>query len=324
MSNRESCALNDLGLGEPDPVDLLLEGTRLRGSISCASHLHAPWAFEMPAGQRAGFHLLLEGSCWLTTQDTACHLEEGDLAILPHGAAHSLADSPARPPVPIQRMSTTADSRGRTCLSSPGEGALTRLLCGSWTHESGSRSSLHPLLALLPGLLILRSPVVQARDDLRIVLDLLLGEHNTGDVGSASVSSRLLDILFVTALRAWLDQADNSANWVAALRDPLTGPALRLLHGRPGQGWRLDELARSVGTSRSVLARRFTETVGEPPMTYLGRVRMQEAESLLRGSQASLAEIAARVGYGSEFAFIKAFKKWKGQPPGRWRAEALA
>jgi AraC-like DNA-binding protein len=216
-------------------------------------------------------------------------------------------------------MSLGADSRGRTCLSSPGQGSLTRLLCGSWTHESGPQGSLHPLLSLLPEILFIPQAIIAARDDLRSILDLLLREQETGDVGSASVSSRLLDILFVTALRAWLDQAEESANWLTALRDPVAGPALRLLHGQPRRDWRLDELARAVGASRSVLARRFTEIVGDPPMTYLGRLRMQEAESLLRGSHASLAEIAGRVGYASEFAFMKAFKRWKGQPPGRWR-----
>lgn len=317
-----ACPFAARGVGDPDPVDLLLDATQLEGVVWSETRPRAPWSFRARPGPDAPFHYLLEGRAWILASDgVPRRMEAGSLVILPHGDGHVLCDDPATPPIGIEDGCWCRNGQGRRVWEMGGDGVASRLLCGAWRHDG---RTLHPLLAALPEVILLSEAQVNARSGLRATLHLLVQEFTVGDVGFGSVSSRLLDILFVQALRGWLDETEVRTGWLGALRDPVAGRALRALHAEPARDWTLTDLARKVDSSRSVVARRFQQTVGEPPMAYLSRVRMQEAAQALRDPSVSLAEVATQVGYSSEFAFNRAFKRWAGVPPGRFRSTGAA
>jgi transcriptional regulator GlxA family with amidase domain len=155
--------------------------------------------------------------------------------------------------------------------------------------------------------------------DLSATLDLLVREHDAPARGGSVVVSRLLDILFVQIVRMWANLADERTGWIGALTDQMLARALGAMHAELGRAWTVETLARAAGTSRATLGRRFVAEVGEPPLAYLARARMQEASQLLRTSDDGLAAIAAHVGYESEFAFNRAFRRAFGTPPGEYR-----
>jgi transcriptional regulator GlxA family with amidase domain len=158
------------------------------------------------------------------------------------------------------------------------------------------------------------------------IVDLLAGEIGLRGAGSRAAAARLIDLLLIVAIRRWAEQrpADGPPSWLTALRDPLIGRALALLHDRPGEQWTLDRLAREVHVSRATLARRFTEEVGEPPLAYLSGWRMRIAAQRLKQTTDTVESIAREVGYTSEYAFNRAFSRHRGQPPGRYRRLARA
>ena len=176
-------------------------------------------------------------------------------------------------------------------------------------------------MRLLPSLIHIRADATTS--GLERALASLRREYEAPDVGSPTIVSRLLDVVFVEILRAWLSsQEEGAAGWLGALRDATIAGALARLHREPQRRWTVEDLAREVGMSRPVLARRFRQKVGVPPLAYLTQVRMDLAARLLLASDASLTEVAGRVGYESEFAFNRAFKKEYGSPPGRYRRQA--
>ena len=199
-----------------------------------------------------------------------------------------------------------------------GPGARTRILCAGYNYAADIG---HPVLGLLPPVLHVATAQPESGPWLRTVLDLLAHETRGGGAGSGTAALRLLDLLLIHVVRAWLDTEGDTmdASWLRGLRDPLTARVLAALHERPGHDWTLDTLAATVNVSRATLARRFTHHVGEPPLTYLTRWRLDVAASKLRDTTLPIAVIAHDVGYTSEFAFNRAFTRTHGQPPGRYR-----
>ncbi|MFR9726123.1 AraC family transcriptional regulator [Streptomyces sp. MS19] len=282
---------------------------------SSRTRWNAPWGVRFAPFAGAGFHVVLQGSCWvLPERGEPVLLRVGDIALLPHGTGHGLADDPATP-------LREAGNPGSLPPAPPPDGApgATVLLCGAYLLDQDRR---HPLLTELPETVHLSSRV-GAHPELRAVIDLLGAELNRPREGSGAVVPALLDALLLYALRAWHDELrlehPDPAGWAAALHDPAVGAALRAMHQDPGRAWTVRSLAAAAGLSRSPFARRFTALVGSPPLAYLTWWRMTTAAGLLRADDRPVQRVAERVGYVSEFAFAKAFKRAYGVAPGRYR-----
>ena len=202
-------------------------------------------------------------------------------------------------------------------LNLGGAGAVTTFVCAAYDYDLDVAQ---PLMGLLPHVLHVPVDPVGGRSVAAIV-DLLAGEIGLKEAGSRAAAARLIDLLLIAAIRRWAEEQPDGAppSWLAALRDPLIGHVLGLLHDRPGESWTLEKLASEVHVSRATLARRFNEAVGEPPLAYLSNWRMQLAAQRLKHTTDTVESIARDVGYSSEYAFNRAFSRHRGQPPGRYR-----
>lgn len=293
-------------------VDILadiLTVTRLSGHVACHAWTDPPWGIEFEAAPKLWFHVVAAGHAELVpVRGRRVSLGPHDLVLLPHGSGHVLCDDPRSKPLPLASWRAHPRKRGRT-----------ELVCGSYTLAF---TEIHPVLRLLPAIIHVPGVELRADPDLQACLDVLLRELAKRDVGSERVVARLLEILFVLVLRRWLDANPDRPGWLGALRDEPIGRALVALHTTPARPWTVAMLAREVGMSRPVLARRFQHKVGETPLGYLRKLRLDLATQMLVDSAEPLAAIAASVGYTSEFAFNRAFARERGVPPGRYRRRA--
>ncbi len=312
-----------------DALSDVLRAVRLSGAVFFDVRAASPWVAATPPGRAIvrrmfpgsghliSYHVLIAGSCWAGPPEAEpISMAAGDIIVFPHGDPHMLSSSPG--------MRTEAD---RSMYRPPREGQLPfALSVGSGAVESAhfvcgflgcDARPFNPLLAALP-------PVIHVRDRsgaLAPYVQAALAESRVPRIGGDGVLSRLSELMFVSAVRQHLEGLpEHRSDWLAGLRDPFIGRALNLMHADPARPWHLAALARAVGMSRSVLAERFTGFVGRPPMQYLAQWRMQLAASQLRSSGDSVASIATRVGYESEAAFSRSFKKIMGVSPGRWRS----
>jgi AraC-like DNA-binding protein len=272
----------------------------------------------------AHFHVIERGGAWLRVEGLdAVALAGGDLVVVPHGAGHTLTDSLATKARSLAEMTGPRVSEGGcVVMRGGGDGPETRLVCGSFQFE---RRDAHPLLELLPPLIHLRPAEAPAAEWLEATLRFLAWETREAKPGTETIVSRLTDVLFVQMLRAWIEAApEGRGGWLGALRDRQVGAALAKLHRAPEKDWTNASLAEAVGMSRSRFAARFSALVGEPPLAYLSRWRLETAAGLLRDGALELAEVAGRVGYASEAAFSNAFRRRFGAPPGAYRRRAAA
>ena len=298
----------------PDVLGQILERSRLNGQLYCRTVARAPWGLRFPARPQVALHLCVAGTCLLFQGAERIAVGPGDVVLLPHGDGHAMADSPRSPRRPLTDW--LAGLEGTRRRLGGGDGLEVVMLCGFYASAS---PMMHPVLRLLPARVHLRGAEEAARA-LGPTVSLLDRESERGERGGSVIVSRLLDVLLVQILRAWADrQPPGEAGWLGALRDPVLARAIGLMHAEPGREWDMTELARRAGTSRPTLARRFAAQVKQSPHAYLTNVRMQEAAHLLRTTDESLGVIAGRVGYGSEFAFNRAFHRAQGAPPGAYR-----
>jgi AraC-like DNA-binding protein len=328
-----------------DPLSDVLRAVRLSGSFFFEVTADEPWVAETPRGQSVvrrmfpgfehliSYHLILEGSCWATLDgEPPIQLSSGDIIVLPHGDAHALASKPGargaadrkmyrRPsdgqlPVALSVGRTAARSEGaqRKAWGSAKLRGGARFVCGFLGCD---RRPYNPLLSALPRVFRLDGHAGRA---LGAYFDLALAESREDRIGGAGVLNRISELMFVDAVRRYLESLPvDHGSWLGGLRDPVIGRALAALHREPARDWTLQSLAKSVALSRSALAERFTRFVGQPPMQYLAHWRMQLAANQLRSGSESIAAISAGVGYESEAAFSRAFKKLVGKAPGEWR-----
>jgi AraC-like DNA-binding protein len=302
-----------------DVLTTVIETLRVRGSVICRSELRGPWGMKLHSPGVAHFHMVERGRCFLRIRGMRrpVLLEAGDLAMVPHDNGHILSDPenpPAQAMIALDELETPGACR---YLCNAGCGAETRLICGAFRFEG---NEVHPLLSLLPPLVQLPSADGHPPDWLDATIRLLAAETRTPRAGTETIVTRLTDVVFVQLLRAWVERLPTGeGGWLGAMRDPQIGAALGLIHREPQRPWTIAALAAAVGSSRSPFAARFRSLVGEPPLAYVTRWRMQSATTMLSDGGLTVSEIAERVGYDSLPAFSKAFKRRLGSSPSSWR-----
>jgi len=279
----------------------------------------AQWGFRVEAQAVATFHFIVSGDCWIEVQDLdrPIRLQSGDLAVVPRGHAHQVHDDLRSPVQPLQQLIASYASDDRRRLRYGGDGARTELLCGYFDLDHVAAL---PALEFLPPVVHLRSQAGRPAAWLETVVDLLLQEMTSGTPGGEAVVIRLIDVLLAQALRTFkpgLD--DNLPPGPPALADREIATALRLIHDQPDHSWTTNELAERIGLSRSAFAARFRHLTGESPIRYVAHYRLARAADLLRTSNATLLAIALQIGYSSDMALSKAFRRQFGLPPGDYR-----
>lgn len=335
-----------------DVLSDVLRVVRLSGAVFFTGEFSSPWAIESPPPAVLAsivipnaecvvlFHILVEGEC-----DVECEghptltMQEGDVVVFPHGAQHVMRNRGsalrATPLVSVVSQKT-GDDPPQLILG--GGGRVARFICGYLSSDERFTR----LVEALPTILLVRgrddcaaleafdargrqSAAVSQRSGtwLATTLKFTINEARVSGPGNTAMLGRLAELMFVGILREYMQQLPaNQGGWLAALNDAAVGHALRLLHANPVRDWTVDLLAHEVAVSRSVLAQRFTELVGETPMRYLANWRMQLAKQMMREGSLNIQEIATRVGYDSEAAFNRAFKRATGSPPATWRKSA--
>ncbi|MFJ4776156.1 AraC family transcriptional regulator [Streptomyces sp. NPDC088762] len=299
-----------------DVVSDAISAVRIGQPSSNRVQADGSWCVRLAPYDGAGFHVVLEGSCWLLPDGGApLVLGPGDAVLLPHGAGHVIADSPAGPAAVARAVSFEGWADGKLAGRPPAGSGGVRMLCGKYRLD---RSRVHPLMLELPQVVHLPNRV-GSHPELRSAIELLGRELDARGPGSCIAVPSLLDLLLVYMIRAWMTEG-SAGVWPAALGDPVTATALRALHTDPAAPWTNDLLAAEAGVSRPTLARRFGSLVGRSPMAYLTWWRLTYAATLLRDTPDSLATIARRVGYGTPYALSHAFSREFGTTPGRYRA----
>lgn len=331
-----------------DVLSDTLRVVRLAGAMFFTAQLAAPWAVASPPPEDlarflhlrtdciAVFHVLTDGDCWVSLDgERPLWMRAGDVVIFPQGSAHVMGTTLDTTPTPISAILPVLPGEEIPAIDVGGPGPISRFVCG-YLHCD---QRFNPLIGALPLLLHVRlrpdaepaipaaservpSRVVsiQAGDWLETTLRQTAAEAKEPRSGSSDMLARLTEIVFVEVLRRYLQLLPSEhGGWLAGVRDPVVGQALRLLHAHPERPWSVEELAQAAAVSRSTLAQRFLDMIGDSPMHYLAQWRIHLAKQLLRQSTLSMGEIARRVGYESEVAFNRAFRRHVGQPPATWR-----
>jgi len=312
-----------------DDLSALLGRINVRSVVYCLSDLGAPWGFRVDGSATAKFHLVIDGQATLTLDDpgaTRVTLAAGELVLLPHGSGHLMqdrGDSPARPLDHILAEGSL-DQAGR--LDFGGGGPRTSLLCGGFELAYGPPED---LLSLLPPLLVLGAAGTGGDPWTRWLEPafLLLRSEGARDApGATAIMAKIADAFLTEIVRRYLSGLDTitTAMPPAAARDPAVGTALTLLRSQPGATWTVADLARKVGMSRTAFAARFRRLAGEPPMSYLARVRLGHAAGYLSSTDMTVRQIARLVGYENEASLSKAFRRAFGHAPGDYRRQQLA
>jgi len=316
-----------------DAFSEILSGVKLRGAVFFAAEFSAPWGVTMPessvmsarlapgASHIVLYHLLMQGRSVVQMLDgQKIGLEPGDVVVFPRGDAHHMSSGKdATLPFPNYGITAKVKARDLSPLQAGGGGEVSRFVCGYMTcdpHLCG------PILNGLPAVLKVNIRTDRSGNWLESSILHLVEEAASGRVGSEAMLAKLSEALFIDTLRRYVSGlSEHQAGWLAGTRDPIVGKSLALLHSRPAHPWTIADLADKVGISRSALVERFTRYLSEPPMTYLTRWRLQLAARALEKTSRGVAEIAADIGYESEAAFNRAFKREFGRPPGRYRAD---
>jgi AraC-like DNA-binding protein len=313
-----------------DVLSDVLRAVRLTGAVYFDFELSSPWVAEappsreiaatvMPGSQRViEYHLIARGVCWghAVGQDPI-RLREGDLIVFPQGDAHVLSSAPGMRAAPDMAAFARPTTPLPIVYELGGGGPdRARIVCGFLGCDE---RPYNPLLTSLPPMIHLAAAGQATAGWLGTLLNIAVSESGSARAGGENVLARLSELMFVEAIRRYLETLPPAqTGWLAGLRDPVVGHALAALHGEASEPWTVERLARLVGMSRSVLAERFAEMVGQPPMQYLALWRMQLASRLLAEGR-HVAAVAGAVGYESEAAFSRAFKKLVGQAPATWR-----
>jgi AraC-like DNA-binding protein len=316
-----------------DILSEVLKIVTLKGAVFYNAEFSAPWGMRSPAstclaahlgpdvGHVIVYHLLTEGAAWAEVErGQRVELGAGDVVIFPHGDPHLLGNGGPVQPVDNEKQLAQILSQGLEIARMGGGGKVTKFVCGYMTCDPQlSRLVLTGLPPVLK---------VNIRNDdsgawLENSIRFAVANVNGSAAGAEAVLAKLSEALFIETLRRYVGTlSPEQSGWLAGARDPQVGKALGLLHRQPARAWTIDDLALSVGASRAVLAERFRQYLGEPPIGYLTRLRLQLGARLLTTTTDTAAQVAAQVGYDSEAAFNRAFKRQFGAPPARFRRES--
>jgi AraC-like DNA-binding protein len=316
-----------------DAFSEILSGVKLNGALFFSAELSAPWGFASPASNMLApmlapgaphlviYHFVIDGEAFVQLADgQSVELGPGDVVVLPRGDPHRMTSGRV-----VTATSLTAailskvKSRDLSPLQTGGGGDTARYVCG---YMACDPLLSRPILNGLPPVFKVNIRTDRSGQWLENSILHLVEEAASGQVGSAAMLSKLSEALFVDTLRRYIAKLpEQHGGWLAGARDPIVGKILGLLHSRVGHPWTIADLAGEVGISRSALVGRFTRYLSEPPMTYLTRWRLQLAARSLESTPRGVAEIAGEVGYESEAAFNRAFKREFGKPPGQYRRD---
>lgn len=323
MTNRPIMLEHPTAWASADPLGEALHSLRMSGTFYCRSELTGPWGLALPPMPDClMFHVVTSGRCWLEVNKTKRWLMPGDLSLVLHGEGHVLRSEPRARAVDLFALPREQISARYEILRHGGGGAPTSLVCGAVRFDDPAA---HLLVRLLPNVMHIEASGTPQGEWLQTTLRLMASEAKRLRPGSEAVITRLADILVVQAIRSWLEE-DPAAQtgWLGALHDRQIGRAISLIHREPARDWSVNSLAHEVAMSRSAFSARFTELVGESAMQYVTRWRMHVAQTWLREEDSSLAELATRLGYQSEAAFSRAFKRQMGLSPGAARRRPVA
>jgi len=294
---------------ERDLLSDVLHSLRLRGRVFKQGSYCGDWALDATGATGTVFHLIGRGQAWLHREGERepLILCGGDLVMFPRVHWHQLSGTPKRQPGMRDRVT--------------GDGPFTTVLCARADFEAGGAN---PVLEALPPIIVVRSEDHGTSAELHALARLMLVEYEAGAAGRQGVLDRLAETMFVLVLRHHMANAPELTGFLAALQDERVARVLGALHRNPGKDWRVDSLAQEAGMSRTVFAERFAALLGRTPMQYLAAWRMHLAEEMLKLRGASVAQVAERLGYQTETAFRRAFKRIRGIGPGDVRRRARA
>jgi len=291
----------------------------MSGTFYCSSEFTAPWALALPSMNRfLMLHAVTSGRCWLEVPGTPNRLlQSGDLALVPRCEGHQLSSDPGMSGQPLFDLPREQISERYEILRLGEGGAPTTVVCGVFQFDHPAAQH---LVSLLPGLIVVEAWGAPHMDFIQATLRVMAVEAREIKPGGETVITRLADILVIQAIRAWIAQ-DPAAQtgWLGALQDKHIGRIISLIHRAPERAWTLESLAAEAAMSRSAFAARFTELMGEPAMHYVSRWRMHTALTWLKQDDATVGELSRRLGYESEAAFSRAFKRHIGVSPGAAR-----
>ena len=322
MTNEDAYALDPDAVARPlgDPLGEILHLLKLTGTFYCQSRLSAPWGVAAPAFEGVmSFVLVASGRCWLMVEgEPPLLIEEGGFALMTRGAPHSLRSDPDAPDADLETLPVRQVTPLYETLEYGGGGETTALTYGivRIDHAAGGM-----LRELLPDVLKIDAWRDEAGGWLRETMRFIAREARELRPGGETVITRLADVVVVEAIRRWLATAPEAdRGWLKGVRDPQIGRAVIAVHRAPAEEWTVESLAKAAGMSRSAFSGRFSELVGTSAMRYLTLWRMQLARTTLLENSQSLAAIAEEVGYHSEPAFCRAFKRVFRETPGEVRA----
>jgi AraC-like DNA-binding protein len=279
------------------------------------SELTAPWGIDMPPMEgKMMFHIVTQGCCWLRLLDgdNVC-LKPGELALLPRGEGHLIASDDQQKGTPFFEIPVSKLSERFEFMQYGGDGEETRLTCGvlSFDHVAGQK-----LVSQLPQLIHMQSSNGGLPGQLQPLVQLMADEARDIGAGGETVVAHLADIIVIHAIRYWVEHApEASKGWLGALKDPKIGKALSVIHANPKSTWTVDRLAEQAGMSRSGFSARFSEVIGTSVKQYVTEWRMSLARMKIKQSPVTLADLAEELGYQSEAAFSRAYKRVMGEPP---------
>jgi AraC-like DNA-binding protein len=335
-----------------DVLSDVIRVVRLSGAVFFTTEFSSPWAIESSPELLASFgsseaecfalfHILIEGDCLVECDGhPPARMSTGDVIVFPNGDPHRMRSADGTTWARIDSVLPAGSGEGLPVVCFGGGGHTSRFICGILNCDQ----RFNPLFAGLPTMLLVRAgddytsiEVIDGSGQrparvpqgsgtwLATTLKFTVNEASAARPGSAAMLGRLTELMFVEILREYMQQLPpDDGGWLAGLNDPQVGKALRLLHLQPTRDWTVDDLAREVAISRSALAQRFSDLVGEAPIRYLASWRIQLAKQMLREGTQTVQEVATHVGYESEAAFNRAFKRATGSPPAAWRKGAAA
>jgi AraC-like DNA-binding protein len=315
-----------------DAFSEILGGVAMKGALFFSAEFSAPWGFASPpsrslvpvlapgAQHLVIYHYVIEGSGFVRMEDgSKLRLTAGDVVVLPHGDPHGMCSAEGVTEKETPAIAAKLQARDLRTIQAGGGGAVTRFVCGFMACDP---LLCRPILQSLPPAFTVNLRTDRSGQWLENSILHLVDEAASGHAGSEAMLAKLSEALFVDTLRRYIARLpEQEIGWLAGARDPVVGKSLMLLHGKPQHPWIIAELAKEVGLSRSALVERFTRYLSEPPMAYLMRWRLQLAARALAVTSRGVAAIASDVGYESEAAFNRAFKREFGSPPARYRRE---